>query len=208
MQLTIIGSTGLTGSHVVRQALQRGHDVVAFTRQPGPPPGDARPKRVVHGDGRDPAAVAAAVRDADGVIAIVSARSRKGPHQAAEVARVLTSAMSEAGVRRLLVTSAYPLVGDRPRILMALLRRILASGYDDLREMERHVTASSLDWTIVRLVRLTNSGVVSPLRLTEGLLENPAAKPRGISRASVAAALLDVVESGAYIRTAVNVSPR
>lgn len=208
MRLTIIGSTGLTGSRVLTQALQRGHDVVAFTRRPTLLPGDARPRRVVSGDGRDPDAVAGAVRGADAVIAIVSSRSRKGPHQTAEVAGVLTSAMAEAGVKRLVVTSAYPLVGDRPRVLMAFLRRILADAYDDLRAMERHVSATSLDWTIVRLVRLNDSDDVTPLRLTEDLLGKQSAKPRGISRASVANALLDVVESGSYIRTAVNVSPQ
>ncbi|MBO0865273.1 MAG: NAD(P)H-binding protein [Mycobacterium sp.] len=204
MKLTIVGSTGLTGRHVLTQAPQRGHDVVAFTRRPDRLPRTVAPARVVAGDGRDPAAIETAVHGADAVIAIVSARSRKGPHHTAEVARVITSAMSASGVDRLITTSVYPLIGQSPRLPMALLRRVFADAYDDMRAMEQHVRSSSLDWTIIRLNRLTNADRITPLRLSTDLLVKPAA----MSRPSVAAALLDIAEAGTYLRTAVNASGR
>jgi putative NADH-flavin reductase len=202
MNLTIIGSTGLTGSLVLADALRRGHHVVALTRRPERLPDQPGPQRVVVGDGRDQDAVRKAVQGSAAVIAIVSARSRKGPHHTAHVATVLTSVMAETGVDRLVITSAYPLVGERPRVAMALLQRIFADAYADMRAMERHVNSTSLDWTIVRLNRLTNAAEVQPLRITPELFERPSA----LSRRSAAAALLDIAESGAHPRAAVNIA--
>ena len=203
MRLTVIGSTGQTGRHVVAEAMSRGHAVTAATRRP-----EALEHRdavtVVHADGRDPLAMRGAVSGADAVIAIVAARSPRGPHHMADVARSLVGAMSDAGVRRLVVTSAYPIVGDRPRVPMALLRLIFAANYADARAMEHVVTASDLQWTIARLNRLTNGPATRDTRLTTDLLGRPWAIPR----ADAAAVLVDLAEDGEYARTAVNVAGR
>jgi putative NADH-flavin reductase len=203
MRLTVIGSTGQTGRHVVAEALSRGHAVTAATRRP-----EALEHRdavtVVQGDGRDPLVMRRAVSAADAVIAIVAARSPRGPHHMADVARTVVGAMHEAGVSRLVVTSAYPIVGDRPRIPMALLRTIFAANYADARAMEQVVTASDLEWTITRLNRLTDKPATNESRLTTDLLDRPSAIPR----ADAAAVLLDLAENGKYERAAVNVAGR
>lgn len=88
MKLTVIGASGRTGTHVLELAARRGHLVTAFSRRPGTVSQPETLARVVVGDGRDPAAVREAITGADAVIAIVAARSRRGPHQSAQVARV------------------------------------------------------------------------------------------------------------------------
>lgn len=202
MKLTVIGSTGRTGRHVVDQALRRGHRVTAFTRRPDALAERSRLAGVVVGDGRDPQAVASAVRGADAVIAIVAAPSRGGPHQAAEVIRVVTAAMARHGVRRLVVTSAYPIVGVRPRLPLAVLRLVFRDAYADARAMERELQAGPLDWTIARLNRLTDKPAEGPLEITTDLL----ARPRPMTRADTAAALLDIVADPRLVRCAVNLS--
>jgi hypothetical protein len=47
------------------------------------------------------------------VIAIIGAASRKGPHHTADASRVITKAMMDAAPRRLVMTSVYPIVGDK-----------------------------------------------------------------------------------------------
>ena len=202
MRITVFGSTGRIGRHVLDQGVRRGHEVTAFTRRPQLLTSTEDLAAVVTGDGRDPEAVAAAVGGADAVIAVVAAASRKGPHHAAAVARVIVDAMAGAGGRRLVVTSPYPIVAKKPRVPIALLRLILAAAYADQAEMERIVSASDLDWTIARLNRLIDRPARGSVRVSADLLDRPSA----VTRADAAATLLDLVADDAYARTAVNVA--
>lgn len=204
MKLCVIGSTGRTGRHVVEQALAAGDEITAFTRRPHALDGLAQRVSVVPGDGRNPESLTPAVQGANAVIAIIAAESRKGPHHAAEVAAALVSAMRNERVARLVITSAYPIVADHPRIPVAILRRVFAAPYADLRAMEHIVTSSDLDWRIVRLNRLTDgegdgATELSPARLS---------KPRSLSRADAAAVLLSVARSDRYRQTALNTGGR
>jgi uncharacterized protein YbjT (DUF2867 family) len=168
MKLTVVGATGRTGNHVLAEGERRGHHITAFTRRPERLNNPSKLAGVIHGDGRDP----------DAVIAIISAGSRKGPHQSAEVAQVLVTAMAAAGARRLVVTSAYPIVADKPRVPIAFLRLILRAAYADLAQMERIVSASDLDGTIARLNRLLDKPARGRARISTVLLAKPAALTR------------------------------
>lgn len=201
MRITVFGSTSRTGAHILAEGPGRSHQITAFTRHPEKLTENSALAKIVHGDGRDPKAVATAVADADAVIAIVVAASRKGPHQTAEVSRVITEAMADAGVRRFVMTSAYPIVADKPRVPVALLRLMLSAAYADLAEMERIVSASDLNWTVARLNRLIDKPARGGVRISRDLLD----KPSSITRADVAATLLDLAESDTYARTAVNI---
>jgi uncharacterized protein YbjT (DUF2867 family) len=200
MKITIFGSTGRTGRLALTEGLRRGHQITAFTRRPHALPDPARLTAVVSGDGREPQAVRQAITDADAIIAILAASTRKGPHQTAAVARVITEAMNDLGVRRLAITSAYPLVGRKPRVPMALLRLILAEAYADVSKMEQIVSGSNLDWTIVRLNRLTDKPVQEEVRMSRDLFDRPSA----MTRASAATTLLNIVEDNTTIKTAIN----
>jgi uncharacterized protein YbjT (DUF2867 family) len=202
MRITVIGATGRTGRHVVNEGLRRGYEITAFTRRPEALPDPSGLAAVVPGDGRDPDAVRRAVTNADAVIAIVTAGTRKGPHPAAAVSRVLSRAMAQQGVRRLVVTSVYPIVADRPRLPVAVLRLVFASAYADVAEMEAIVSGSSLDWTIVRLNRLTDKPARGGIRTSRGLLDRPSA----MSRADAATTLLDIVADQTTIQAAINAS--
>lgn len=202
MRLTVFGATGRTGRHVLQQGLRRGHVLTAFTRRPEALADPAALAAVVVGDGRDPPAVRRAVAGADGVIAIIAAAHRGGPHHAAEVTRVITQAMADRGVRRLVVSDPYPIIADRPRLLIWLLRRFLAAAYADALAMERIVTATELDWTIVRLNRLLDMPARGTAKVSRELLD----KPSSITRSDAAAVLLDVVADPALARVALNVA--
>jgi putative NADH-flavin reductase len=201
MNLTVLGSTGHTGRLLLPQAIQRGHRVTAFTRRPDALEDPSTLRAVVHGDARDPEAAGRAIAGADAVIAIISARSRSGPHHVAAAAGTIVDAMRRHGVRRLVITSVYPIVAQTPRLPIAVLKAVFAAAYADVAAMERLVSASDLDWTIVRLNRLTNKPPRG-VRTSSELLD----KATAVTRADAAATLLDVVEDAALVRTAVNVS--
>jgi putative NADH-flavin reductase len=202
MKLTVFGSSGRTGHHVLAEGLRRGHAITAFTRRADALQGPSTLAAVVEGDARDPDAVGEAIADADAVIAIIAARSRKGPHHVADAARVITAAMLDARVRRIVITSAYPIVGDKPRLPMALLRALFAAPYADNAAMERLVSASNLDWTIVRLNRLTDKPARGAVCSSRELLD----KPSSITRADAAAALLEITQDATLAKTAINLA--
>jgi putative NADH-flavin reductase len=202
MKITVIGSTGRTGTHLVADGVRRGHRITAFTRRRNALADRDALAGVVHGDGRDPDAVVQAVTGADAVIAIVGPAGRSGPYHSAEVAQVISTAMQRLHVRRLVVTSAYPLVADTPRLPIAVLRRVFAAAYADAAAMERTVAAGGLDWTIARLNRLTDAAAQRGTRISPDLFT----KPTALTRADAAAALLDITESTGHLAAAVNLA--
>jgi putative NADH-flavin reductase len=203
MNIAVIGSTSRTGRHLLAEGVRRGHRITAFTRKPPEAlldqPGLAE---IVHGDGGDREAVRETVRASDAVIAIVAARSREGPHQAAAVAHTAVGVMSEEGVARLVMTSAYPLVGQKPRVPMSILRRIFAAAYADCAVMEQTIADSDLDWTIARWTRLTNGHSRGGAAISRDLL----AKTRSLPRVDAARVPLEIVEDPTLSRAAVNVA--
>ncbi|GIH45898.1 Putative NADH-flavin reductase [Microbispora rosea] len=202
MNITLIGSTGRTGRYVLAEALRRGHRVTAFTRNAAAL--EARPHAVVEGDGRDLEKMRTAVADADAVISIINGGDSRDPHRAAEATRTVMRAMTETGVERLIVTTPYPIVARRPFLLIWLLHRLLATQYADARDLEQAVTTGDLDWTIVRLTRLTDRPATGTAVIRRELLGTP----RSLTRADVATTLLDIVQEGHLSRVAVNVQGR
>jgi putative NADH-flavin reductase len=205
MKITVVGATGRTGRHLLAEGGRRGHQMTAFTRRPQALDGPAvlaALAAVVNGDGRDPQAVRKAIDGAEAVISTIAGGTRQDPHRLANTTQVLIQAMADLGVPRLVVTSAYPSVVDQPPLAMALLRRLLVTPYADNVAMEQLVAASGLDWTIVRLNRLTNKAAAGKVHTSRGLL----AKPHAIARADAAATLLDIVADPTLARTAINVA--
>ncbi|MEV5739476.1 NAD(P)-binding oxidoreductase [Microbispora rosea] len=202
MNITLIGSTGRTGRYVLAEALRRGHRVTAFTRNAAAL--EARPHAVVEGDGRDLEKMRTAVADADAVISIINGGDSQDPHRAAEATRTVMRAMTETGVERLIVTTPYPIVARRPFLLIWLLHRLLATQYADARDLEQAVTTGDLDWTIVRLTRLTDRPATGTAVIRRELLGTP----RSLTRADVATTLLDIAQEGHLSRVAVNVQGR
>lgn len=154
-RVLIIGGTRGIGLATARLALARGHLVTVMSRQGQSelPPSDRL--RMLKGDIRDPAAVAAAVRDQDVVVSVISAPPSRSPITVfSDGARNVTGAMQAAGVQRLLVVTGIGAGDSRghggigyDRILQPLL---LARIYDDKDREEALVRGSDRDWTLVR----------------------------------------------------------
>lgn len=201
MKLTVIGSTGRTGRYLLKEAVGRGHDVTAFTRRPEALPEAWPTDRIAVGDALDEAAVRSAVEGADAVIAIVRAASRQGPFVAADAAAAISTAMASAGVKRLVMTSAYATV-DTKHQPPPFLRSRLKPAYDDLRRVEEVLESTDLDWTVARLCGLVNRPSVGPVRMSTGMFD----KAYVLTRSDVAVGLMDLVERDEYARTGVNVA--
>jgi putative NADH-flavin reductase len=197
MRLFILGATGGTGRQLIDQALARGHHVTAFVRSPEKLRSRREGLGVQQGDPRDAAVLTAALSGHD---AVLSALGPPGPRRStilSDSARATVAAMQSTSMRRLLIVSAAILFEDMG-VLAALLRRtllknvVIGSG-----EMEQIVTASNLDWTILRPPRLTNAPLTGRYQVADNRF--PPGK-RTLSRADVAHFLLDELVHGAHVR--------
>jgi putative NADH-flavin reductase len=197
MRLFILGATGGTGRQLIGQALARGHQVTAFVRSPEKLGARQQGLSVQQGDPRDAAALNVALSGHD---AVLSALGPPGPRRSTilrDSALSTVSAMQSAGIRRLLIVSAAILFEDMG-VLAALLRRtLLRNVVVDSGEMEQVVTASNLEWTIVRPPRLTNAPPTGRYQVADN--RYPPGK-RALSRADLAHFLLDELDQRIHLR--------
>lgn len=194
MKLLVIGSTGRTGRHVLKQGVERGHVITAFTRRPEQLAGVPGLHEVIHGDALNLDVIRRAVAGQD---AVLSAVGNSG------IARNLITAMREAGVRRLVMTSSRSIVATRPKLAVGLAWLIFRRAYADLARAEGMLEVSGLDWSIVRATRLINKPFTGHVHLD--FEDNATGGDSSLPRGDYAMALLDIVEDHRMIGKAVGV---
>ena len=159
MKLVVFGATGGIGALVVEQALAAGHEVTAVARRPSAVTLRHERLEVVQGDVLDEASVRKSIVGKDVVVSAVGARDRAPTTvYSAGVANIMR-AMQTANVCRLFCISASGL-DPKPLwqrlIAKPMLWLILKNMYTDLVRMENEVSATRLDWTILRPPQLTD----------------------------------------------------
>ncbi|WP_405133991.1 NAD(P)-dependent oxidoreductase [Nocardia sp. NBC_01388] len=105
MRITVFGATGDVGSRVITEALWRGHDVRAISRDPSRVRGLPDTVEVRAADASDADQVAAAVAGSD----LVISATRPAPgqeHELAQVAAALLEALADSEIRLLVVGGA------------------------------------------------------------------------------------------------------
>jgi putative NADH-flavin reductase len=211
MRLIIFGSTGKTGLQFVSQALERGHSVTAFVRDPAKLTLSHDNLQVVQGDIQDAASIDKALDGSyDAVISALGIFHKDPRSELSAGTRNLLDAMEARGPDRLAVVSslgAGDSKGQGSLLARGLQRFLLNEVLVDKTRQEEMIQSSSLRWTIARPPQLTDDETVRT-----DLFEWQGGEPRGVkltwkvSRASVAGFLLDAVEKGTHIREIVNIS--
>jgi uncharacterized protein YbjT (DUF2867 family) len=207
MNLLIIGASKGTGALAVRAALDRGHRVTAFARNPQKLELDHPQLQKVIGDFHQAASVDAAVPGHDAVIVTASATSlrafKQNPRYFSQGTGYTIDAMKSAGVRRLVVLSALG-VGDSRPLFHPVIRAIvidwlLKVAFEDHERQEQQVRASGLDWVIARPGRLSNRPAGRQY-IKKTAIESV---PGSISRADVADFLVQACEVSTWVGHAV-----
>jgi uncharacterized protein YbjT (DUF2867 family) len=192
MQLTILAASGGTGRELARQALERGHTVTAIARTPGriDVPDSGRLTRIA-ADVRDPDSMKAALRDSEVVLSGLGVAHGDPPGTLTAGARAVT----EAQPQRIVWLGA---IGTGPSahaggLLVRFLFRAMRAKLEDKVAADAIVLRAG--GTVFHAGPLGN-GPLSPARRTVGLDGYPRRIfPAGVSRATVAAAMLDEAES-------------
>lgn len=206
MKLVVLGATGGTGLEIVRQAIERGHRVTALVRNPERLKPFGNGISIVRGDLLNSSELATAIKGHDAVLSGFGPRypvSKAEEDLLRRFAAALTSAMSHARVRRLVVESVAFLFKDSvipPAYLIGrLFFRVTVA---DANAMEQIINRSALEWTIVRPPQLTDKSRTGRYRIREGHL------PRfgfAISRADVADFMIKAAEDRTAIGKVIGV---
>jgi putative NADH-flavin reductase len=207
MKLLVLGATGGAGQEIVRQAIERGHSVTAFVRSLDRLKPFKDRITIKQGDLLNSAELEQAIRGHDAVLSAFGPRvpiSKVDANLLQRFAVALTSAMPQAGVRRVIVESVAFLFKDAIIPPAYLLGRLLfPSVVADSSAMEELLRKSGLDWTIVRPPELKDKPYTGKYRMREGHL--PLFGFR-ISRANVADFMLKAVENRLSIGKIVGIS--
>lgn len=192
----------------VQQALAQGHEVTAAVRDPARMTMSHDRLRVVQCDALDASRVARAVEGQDAVLCALGTGAGAQTTVFSVGTRNIITAMEDNGVRRLIVVSNYCLLSETPRDLAGKLMLFLSRIYlrnvlpDQLQQLEE-VRQSHLEWVVVRPLALVNAPGRGKYRIA---LDGLPPRGRRISRADVAAFMLDQAASREYLRTAPAIS--
>lgn len=208
MHLLIIGATGGTGRALTAEALARGHQVTALARKvPAEPP---RPGLTwIAGDVRHPDSIDRAMVGQEAVLSALGHKRWLGPTRIlSEGTRNVIAAMERHAVRRLICETALGIADSwwQMGLYYTLFVRpvILGFYFADKVRQEAVIRASSLDWTIVRPGALTNGPRRN--RYRQGPDIGHWLWTVRISRADVAAFMLDQLTDTRYLKTAVGIA--
>jgi putative NADH-flavin reductase len=201
LRITVFGATGRMGHLLVRQALDGGHAVTVYARNPERLDIDHPNLSVLAGQLDNDEAVLAAVQGADAVIEGVGAVS--------DGTRRIIAAMSTSSVRRLVavstcsVTAPQDLPDAKFKALVQFVKTVAPTSYQEVRRAAEFVRASGLDWTLVRVAKLTDKKTAGQIKAgyyghgVVGL---------SITRADMATFLLDQAANLTYLHQAPAIS--
>jgi putative NADH-flavin reductase len=206
MKIAIFGATGLTGSELLKQALQSGHEVTAFVRTPEKIMEKHENLRVFQGDVLDFPAVEQAVEGQDAVFCVLGA-GRNGSVRSRGTENIV-QAMEKTGVRRLIVQSTLG-AGDSKANLnfwwkYIMFGLLLRQAYADHERQEEIVVRSGLEWTLVRPAALVKGALTG--KYHHGDLRSNKTLTLKISVPDVADFLLKQLTDPIYLRKTTGIS--
>lgn len=200
MKLLILGATGQVGGALVKQALVGGFQVTALARSPEKLKIEDPKLDVIRDNPLEETALERALVGKDAVLSILGHGDLKPSDLVTVGARALSASMARTGVKRLVIISST-LAAPGGSFLTRIPRYLTRHALNDSADMERVINITSLDWTILRLVRLTN-GPQSEYRIFEN---EPATVTASVSRVTVARCMLDVMTDERYHRKTIGV---
>ena len=182
MKLTIFGASGATGTFLLRQALDVGHEVTAVVR--------------------DPARLTVPAQARLHVITAIGPHGTGPSTLRQDSTRSIMQAMGKTGASRLLFISGSIVAdeGESPylRYLLKPVARhtFLRHVNADFLGAEEEIRTSGLDWTIFRPPSLTNKPAKGTYRVA---IDRNLPRCFSITRADLAACMLNALEDPASI---------
>jgi len=206
MKICVFGANGKTGKQVVKQALQQGISVIACDLSDSNIKSSDPKLQFMQGDVLDLAYVKRAIGGCDAVISVLGVKIGNSKPTVSEGNDTIVKAMKELKIKRLITQSAFGAKESwksLPFLYKLIHKLILGPVAKDKNRLEDIVTASNLDWTIIRPIRLTNGPMTG--RYKAGKQVSFGMNPY-VSRADVADFILRDISDDEYIKSAVTIT--
>jgi len=210
VRLAILGGSGRTGSFLIKEGLERGHEISALVRSPEKMQINSPDLHLIQGSSIELEDVRQTLHDGDAVISALNvnrtsdlpwAKLQSPPDLISASIKNAIVAMHDENIKRIVVVSAFG-VRDTKAALGAfgtffLYHTKIKYAYLDHARQEELLEASDLDFTAVRPTRLSNKEPFGDIVVSF----NGIPKPRfSISRKTLARFILNIVENGQYVR--------
>ena len=202
MNILVLGAAGQAGRHVVGQAVAAGHRVTALARDPSKLSMSAPNLVPIAADAGDAGALGRSLDGQDAVVCVMGnpTSRQRNPGLVAAMAG-LVSLMEVSGPSRLVYLSTILVPESRHRagrLAATLAPLIIGNDIADHVDKEEAITASKLDWTIVRPTKLSNGAPTG--RYLAGT-DVTATKPLGmVSRSDLAGFMLGELLENRFVR--------
>jgi putative NADH-flavin reductase len=203
MRLFVLGATGRTGSAVVAQGLARGHEITTLGRSAFA--GQAKSLCNIVGNPMHAGALAAALPGNDVVLSALGTHGLGATSVLADGVRATIEAMRCTGVRRLVIVSSSLLDSNIGWMGRFIGRTMLRHHVHDQHAMEKQVTESDLDWTVLRAPRFSN-GAFTGRYIVTAETEERETPGLPMAREDVACMMLDTAERGNHVKEIVRIS--
>jgi putative NADH-flavin reductase len=154
MNIALFGATGTVGQLVIEQALEAGHTITAFSRNPDKLTRTHKKLRSFKGDVLDYQSVLDAVRCSDAVICALGMPILNNDKIRSRGTKNIVEAMNASAVSRIICLSSMG-VGDSHQLLSPKYKYLIAPLFmrrlfADHELQEQYIKESNLDWTVVR----------------------------------------------------------
>lgn len=205
MKIAVFGSTGPCGQFIVKYALEKGYEVVAYARNPTKLKIDNINLKIIKSELNDINAIEKAIKDVDAVVSILGPKGNVKNTELSDGYGNIIAAMKKYNVKRIIAMGTASVTDPEDksvfkfRLLVSIVKSVIPGAYKEIVRIGKLIRNSSLDWTLVRISLLTNGKAtgkikagyygMAPLGLT-------------ISRANLAFFFVNQVEDKTYIQKA------
>lgn len=160
--ICVFGADGRTGIEVVKEAVAKGHNVIAFIYDSRNAVNFDKKVKIICGNVLDYYAVVKAVENADAVISVVGHIKGSDPRMQTKGIANIIKAMKKSLVPRLisLTGTGVRVEGDKPSFIDLILNTVIEfidpERIKDGIEHAEEIKKSDLDWTVLRVLKLTD----------------------------------------------------
>ncbi len=207
MKIIIFGASGATGHELVKQALNQGHVVTAFARNPDKLKVQHANLNIFQGDVANALSVQKAIKGQDAVLSALGASSPfKFDQVVVEGVKHIVNAMETEGIKRFIYMSFVAVKGnqDVPGFFLKHIAPILLKNEIKGHEVkEEIIRKSNLDWTIIHAPGLTNGPHKGAYRNGENITSSRFMST--VSRADVADLMLKQLPNKGSIKKATRI---
>ena len=194
MKIIVFGATGGVGQHVVKMAVEAGHEVTAFVRTPEKL--KTTGVNIIQGDAFNAQQVADAIPGHEAVVSCVgSSTGTKKSNELETMGKNIADGMEKAGVKRLVYCASAGVDREIPGVMGKLMMKMLANPLADHRNALNYYKSKGVTYTIARPMGLKDEPLKTDYKeAIDGVPKGSSSIPR----ASVAHFMVKALTDATY----------